>query len=190
MSFHTLKAAALFLLAYCADTAGIVHAQDTPTVPIAAQPLVYMKDGAVQGCGLRLTGGEPSATGASSWFDVSFNVFRRDVALAQSIAYEIKHSEYEGDSRPARVAVQSTWLRAPVGGTRLGENTERRESLIFTLLMEDALSLFEAVATGQPVTLGIKRWGQRVDSVYTGTPAVSAESRGVIGNCLAALVPE
>ena len=152
-----------------------------------AQPLTHVRGGTVQGCGMRLTGGE-AKTPASSWFDVSVNVFRQGVGLAQSIAYEIKRSEADdGESRPARVPVQSTWLKATEGRTRLGENTERRESLVYTLLVDDVLALFEAVATGRPVTLGIKRWGQLTDAVYTATPALTDDSRNEISACLAKL---
>lgn len=151
-----------------------------------AQPLTHVRDGRVQGCGLRLTGGDPGKQ-TSSWFDVSFNVFRRGPGLAQSIAYEIRRSEYEGDSRPARVPVQSTWLRVSDGATRLGENTERRDTLVYTLLMDDVLALFEAVANGEAVTLGIKRWDQRTDAVYTASPQLSTDSRHRMSACLADL---
>src|SRR5687768_8618807 len=70
-------------------------AQTRPATPMEAQPLTHVRDGRVQGCGLRLTGGEPGKQ-ASSWFDVSFNLFRRGFGLAQSIAYEITRSDYEG----------------------------------------------------------------------------------------------
>ena len=157
---------------------------------IEAQPLTHMRGGTVQGCGMRLTGGE-AKTPASSWFDVSVNVFRRGVGIAQSIAYEIKRSEADdGESRPARVPVQSTWLKATGGSTRQGENTERRESLVYTLLVDDVLALFEAVGSGQPVTLGIRRWGERTDTVYTGTPVLSSDSRDRMSTCLASLTLE
>jgi hypothetical protein len=73
---------------------------------------------------------------------------------------------------------------------RLGENTERRESLVYRLVIDDVLALFEAVARGRPVTLGIRQWGQRVDAVYTGTPILTADSRRQITACLAGLAFE
>jgi hypothetical protein len=188
-----MKAAAivgLVGLAWLVAASHPARAQGTSAIPLAAQSLVYQRDGAVQGCGVRLTGGEPSALGASAWFDVSFNVFRRGVALAQSIAYEIRRSAYAGDSRPARVPVQSTWLKAADGRARLGENNQRRETLVYTLALDDALSLFEAVGSGRAVSIGIKRWGQPTDSVYTGAPELTAETREQIGECLARLAQQ
>ena len=166
---------------------GSAHAAETPLMGIAGLPITHLREGAVHGCGVRLTGGQPG-TPASSWFDVSFNVFRRGIALVQSIAYEIKRSEYDGESRPSTVPVQSTWLTATEVGARLGENTERRDTLVYRLLVDDVLALFEAVATGRPVTLGIKRWGEVMDTVYTGTAVLDVDSRQKIGACLGALV--
>lgn len=163
------------------------HAAETPPTSLEAKPLTHVREGVVNGCGVRLTGGQPG-TPASSWFDVSFNVFRRGIAIVQSIAYEIARSEYDGESRPATVPVQSTWLTATDTNARLGENTERRGALVYRMLVDDALALFEAVATGQAVTLGIRRWGERIDSVYTATAVLDADSRRKVGACLAALV--
>lgn len=180
--------ALLALVALCGlAPIGAACAQSARELPIEASALVHMREGEVQGCGLRLTGGEPKPD-ASSWFDVSFNVFRRGFGLAQSIVYEIKPSGYEGDARPAKVAVQSTWLKAgDEGSVRLGENTDRRDSLVYSLVVDDVLSLFEAVARKQPVTLGIRQWGQRVDAVHSGVPALSDDARRQITSCLAAL---
>ena len=164
------------------------HAAETPApTSLEAKPLTHVREGVVNGCGIRLTGGQPGAP-ASSWFDVSFNVFRRGIAIVQSIAYEITRSEYDGESRPVTVPVQSTWLTATHANARVGENTERRDALVYRVLVDDALALFEAVANGQAVTLGIRRWGERVDSVYTATAVLDADSRRTVGACLAALV--
>ena len=157
-------------------------------MPIRAEPLTHLRDGAVHGCGVRLTGGEPGAA-LSAWFDVSFNVFRRGPAIAQSIAYEIRRSE-NGEARPARVPVQRTWLKATEGSARMGENTERRDALVYTLLVDDVLALFEAIASAQPLALGVRHWGHEMDSVYTATPTLDAESRKRIGTCLASLAFE
>ena len=180
--------ALLALLALCVlGSIELAGAQGTNQMPMEALPLVHVRQGEVHGCGVRLTGGEPNAA-VSSWFDVSFNVFRRGFGLAQSIAYEMRRSGYEGEGRPARVPVQSTWLKtAAEGSARLGENTERNESLVYRLVIDDVLALFEAVASGRPVTLGIRQWGQRVDAVYTGTPILTADSRQEITACLAGL---
>jgi hypothetical protein len=181
-----MNARAVPLIACALLAAGGAYAQPQASTLMEAQPLMHVRDGKVQGCGLRLTGGEAGKQ-ASSWFDVSFNVFRRGLGLAQSIAYEIRRSDYEGNSRPAKVPVQSTWLKVSDGNTRVGENAERRDTLIYTLVMDDVLALFEAVANGDPVTLGIKRWGQRADAVYTGAPLLSSDSRHRMSACLADL---
>jgi hypothetical protein len=161
-------------------------AQRTPPAVIDAHPLTHVHNGEVQGCGVRLTVGEPG-TPASSWFDVSFNVFRRGLGMAQSFAYEIRRSDLQGDSRPARVPVRSAWVRGAEGSARRGENSERKDALIYMLDTDEVLGLFETVAAGEPLTLGIKRWDQRTDAVYTGTPMLTLDSRREISSCLARL---
>ena len=157
-----------------------------PRISMEARPVTHLRNGAVHGCGVRLTGGQPE-TPVSSWFDVSFNVFRRGIALVQSIAYEIRRSEFDGESRPAVVPVQSTWLSAAEANARVGENSERRDMLVYRVLAEDALGLFEAVASGRNLTLGVKRWGDRVDSVYTAAASMEPDARQKIAACLGAL---
>ena len=166
---------------------GFAAAARAAEVPILAEPLVHARGGAVQGCGARLTGGEAVAAGPSAWFDVSFNVFRGGVALAQSFAYEFPRSQYDGEARPLRVPVQSAWLKAPQGSTRLGENNERRETLVYRLVLDDALALFQALATGETVMVGIKRWDRRAASVYAGKPALTDDARRAIADCLVRL---
>lgn len=154
---------------------------------MVAQPLVHERGGTIQGCGARLTGGEAAQTPGSAWFDVSFNVFRGGYALVQSHAYELRSSAYDGDARPARVPVQSAWLKAPQGSARLGENTERRDTLVYPLVLDDAVALFRALAAGETLTVGIKRWDRRSASVYEGTPALTEEGRREMAECLARL---
>ena len=151
---------------------------------LAAQPLTHVRDGRVQGCGLRLTGGEAART-ASSWFDVSVNVFGAG-SLVHAIVYELKPSE-DGEARPARVPVRSTWISAGEGSTRRGENFERSDALVYRLLTEHALTLFQALAEGRNITVGIRRWGEVEDRVHTGAPVLDERERTEIGACLGRL---
>jgi hypothetical protein len=168
--------------------AGFAACATAGEIPMLAQPLVHSRGGAIAGCGARLTGGEAAPAGASAWFDVSFNVFRGGVALAQSYAYEMQRSGAEGNARPARVPVQSAWLKAPrAQAARLGENTERRETLVYPLVLDDAVALFEALAAGETVTIGIKRWDRRTASVYAGKPELTEQGRRAIADCLVRL---
>src|SRR5687767_5335597 len=114
-----------------AGASGGALAQDA--LPIAAESIVHEREGSIIGCGVRLTGGSTGARGPSSWFDVSFNVFGGGIALAQAVAYEMRHSGIAGDSQPSRVPVQSAWIAAGAGSAKLGENLERHESLVYSL---------------------------------------------------------
>ena len=156
-----------------------------PPVAIEAQPITHVRGGSVQGCGVRLTGGQPGLP-ASSWFDVSLNIFERGVGLAQSIAYELRRSEV-GESRPTRVPLQTTWVAPEGRNARVGENSERKDSLIYAILLDDMLALFEAVASEAPLTLGVRRWDQREDIVYTGSAVLTSDARQKMSTCLSAL---
>jgi hypothetical protein len=177
--------AASLTLTVLAGASGVALAQDA--LPIAAESIVHERDDSVIGCGVRVTGGQPSARGPSFWFDVSFNMFRRGIALAQAVAYEMPRSGLAGDSRPSRVAVQSAWIAAGTGSAKLGENAERQESLVYGLAVDDAVSLFDAAAHGKPLRLGIKTWGQRTASVHEGALDLQPETRDRIADCLARL---
>ena len=137
-----------------------------------------------------MTGGQPRAKGGSSWFDVSFNVYRRDIAIVQAIGYQIPQPQYDTESRPERVAMQRAWLKVEAAGglTRLGENIAVRDSVIYTVTVDEAASLFAAVAKGQRLAVGMKRWGQAQETVYAGAPNLDDDTRRQVGACLEALV--
>ena len=170
----------------CLAAVPAAAAESGAPLALAAQPLTHVRDGQVQGCGLRLTGGVAGRE-ASSWFDVSVSVFGAGGGLVQAVVYELRRSEYEGEARPERVPVRSAWVRAGEGATRRGENVERRDTLVYRLLAEDALALFEALAEGRSITVGIRRWGEREDSVYTGAPMLDESARAEVGACLGLL---
>ena len=154
-------------------------------MPLVAQPLTHVRDGQVQGCGLRVTGGV-AGRAASSWFDVSVNVFGAGGSLVQAIVYELRPSE-DGEARPARVPVRSTWISAGESSTRRGENIERRDTLVYRLLGEDALALFEALAQGRSIAVGIRRWGEPEESVHQGAPVLDEAARAEVAACLGSL---
>lgn len=162
-------------------------AADTATpMALAAQPLTHAREGQVQGCGLRLTGGVAGRE-ASSWFDVSVSVFGAGGGLVQAVVYELRRSDYDGEARPQRVPVRSTWVRVGEGSTRRGENVERRDTLVYRMLAEDALAVFEALAEGRSITVGIRGWDEPEDSVYTGAPVLDEPARAEVGACLGLL---
>ena len=185
-----MKAAAALLGAclVCASAGAI--AQNAAEVPLGTEALRYADGDAVQGCGIRLTGGEPRAKGSSSWFDVSFNVYRRGIVIVQAIGYEIPQAQYDTESRPERVAMQRAWLKAEAAGgiTRIGENIAVRDSVIYTVTVDEAASLFAAVAKGQRLAVGIKRWGQAQETVYIGALSLDDSTRRQIRACLEALL--
>ncbi len=126
----------------------------------------------------------------SIWLDVSFNVYRSGLALVQALAYTIPASTLDGEARPRRLAVQRAWVQQEEGRgvTRAGENTERREMLVYALTLEDVGALFEAVSTGRPLTLAVTPWDERRETILKGVAALSDKNRADTTACLEALV--
>jgi hypothetical protein len=83
--------------------------------------------------------------------------------------------------------LQSMWMKTADTGARLGENGERRDTLVYALRLEDAAALFQAVAQTDPITVGVKRWGERSDTVYSGRPHMPQDARERLAACLDAI---
>ncbi len=185
-----MKALAALLLACVFCTISPVMAQSATEVVMRVATLVHAESGN-RGCGVRVTGGRTEPKGPSSWFDASFNVYRQGPALVQAIGYEIAPPEFDEQTPPERVAIQRAWLKVEdaTGTTRLGENAYVRDSLVYALTMDEAVALFAGLAKGKRFAIGVRRWGQREETVYVGTPQLDDEQRRELGTCLAGLVP-
>ena len=178
-SISRVVSASLLLAFACAPAL----AQES--LPLAAEALVHEREGSVIGCGIRVTGGQSELRRASLWFDVSVNIFRRGIAIAQAVAYELPQSPGTGESRPARVPVQSASIGINAGSAKLGESRERQDSLVYTLTIDEAISLFDAVGRGSPLRVGVKRWTERTASVHVGPAPLDTDARARIADCVA-----
>lgn len=77
---RTLQFIALF-------ASGVTQAQNVIPLQISGQPLQYMKDGTVTGCGVRMVGVRPTAPGRAEIFDVSINVYTSGVSVLKGLSY-------------------------------------------------------------------------------------------------------
>jgi hypothetical protein len=187
-----MRAVLLCLLASFASTAaGAVTQESTPLV-IGAQALRHGDAAGMEGCGVRLNGGRVNVKRASYWFDVSVNVYAAGHALVQAIQYSIDPPAFDVRTPPERTMLQSAWIRVDrrVANTRMGENRERRDAVIYAIDLEEARALFEGLAHGQAIAIGIKRWGDPEAAVYVGTPELNGDTLSDLGSCLDALVPQ
>ncbi len=141
---------------------------------------------------MRLTGGRVNVKRASYWFDVSVNVYAAGHALVQAIEYSIDPPAFDVHTTPERAMLQSAWIRVDgsAANTRMGENRERQDSVIYVTGLEETRVLFEGLAHRQPIAIGIKRWSSREAAVYVGTPEFDEDERRALGSCLDALVPQ
>ena len=176
----------LFVLALAAAPPGAGAAE----LPLVADALTHERAGRTEACGIRITGGSAGPKAASVWVDLSVNVWASGAALVQAIAYEMPPSTYDKETRPVRVPIQRAWVKprdAP-GSTRLGENLEARDGLVYRITLDDATRLFEAIATGKPLAIGMRPWGVRREWVFEGAAQLSGAARDSLRACLGALV--
>jgi hypothetical protein len=184
------------LLSYCASAgvlislahAAVPKATVSPPPPLMmqAEALVHERAGAVHGCGVRLTGGQPEPARSSAWLDLSINVYRSGVGLVQTIVYDVPRPQFDVRTPPVRSALQSAWLRSEdmQGSTRRGENRERSDRLVYQVVIDELVPLFEAARTGQTIVFGVKSWNETTERVYSGKPRMSDESSYRLGLCL------
>ena len=159
-------------------------------LPMAAEALVHHTGNGIEGCGVRITGGRVAARSRSIWLDLSFNVYRRGPALVQAIAYDMQPSRYGDEVQPNRIAVQRAWVkpRSAGGSTRLGENTQTRDAVVYAVTLDDAAALFQASASLQPIVVGVRAWNEQREWVFEGTPVLTDPGRAQLADCLTALV--
>lgn len=157
-------------------------------LPLGAAALTHKHAGKTVGCGIRVSGGRPGPR--SIWMDVSFNVYETGIALVHATAYRIALADYDAEGRPERISMQRAWLK-PSGSdrsTRLGENTEARDALLYAVALDDAGGLFEAVANRRPITVALRAWGEPREWVLEGVAELPETARAEIATCLSALV--
>src|SRR5688572_21265738 len=76
---------------------------------IEGQPLVYVREGAVNGCGVRLFGGQAGTVGAVPYFDVSFNLWRNGAGIVKAMSYDLRVEELAAGKRPVGLPISSAW---------------------------------------------------------------------------------
>src|SRR5687767_477882 len=83
-------------------------AQNIVAVEISGQPLQYMKDGAVIGCGLRMLAGH-SVGDHFEYADVSVNLYSEGHVLFKGSSYVARLNSGTPSGKPSAQAVRSAW---------------------------------------------------------------------------------
>jgi hypothetical protein len=165
-------------------------AQVVEEANISGQPLMYVKAGKVDGCGIRLISvlSDPSGRSAKS-FDVSLNFWADGRAGLKGLAYDIDIATLKAGGRPANVALHSFWMKAegkdapqPYDG-RVGD-TEDPGGKIYGIEFAKALELYDGVLGRQPFTVGVRRITERTERIYVGRVNFDEKERAQSLSCL------
>lgn len=179
----TLTAFLIFLPAM-----GIAQALEEAS--IEGQPLVYMKDGKADGCGIRLISirSDPAGNTGTAW-DVSFNFWRSGLATVKGLSYNIDVRAVSAGKKPTNASLAQFWIKAPATiATRPLDNKfhpgEDPGSIIYAVPLDTAIDLFKATVDKQRLTVGIRRTGERGERLYFGEVALTKAEREQVLQCI------
>lgn len=181
-----MRTAILFL----ALSPALAFAQNLHTVDFYGQPLVYMRDGAPHGCGVRIIGGQLPIDEKSSikMLDVSANLYPKTGALVKMSTYDTSAAGMKAKVKPQLFHINTGWIRA-VGAKA---TTQSRGDAVkgddgFAILYgtdaDSILAIFKAVMTDQVVQVGIRRQGEPTETIFSGKVALSAAEREQLQAC-------
>jgi len=192
---YAARALALSLLAAatvgCSET--VVEAR------LDGQPLVYLKDGIVDGCGVRVIVVElPSNRSAPiTAYDASFNIKApgRGIITAQTADATLADFESGKPERRKAIPPESFWFKA-LGGkaTAPDDRTagkmlagDEAGSVVYLSDVGPVMALFTSQAARKPIQMGVKRPGAAAEKIFSGTIEMSDGDRARIAACVAEL---
>jgi hypothetical protein len=176
----------------------LTSSQDVVETGLDGQALVYMKDGAIDGCGVRvLVVDVPAAYDQASLitaYDVSFNLKPSGLAVVQARSIDATLSDYESGDRNRRraIAPEKFWFKAsgarataPIGrmnGRMLPGDD--RGSVVYLSDFDSVIALFAAHGARKPISMGVVRPGMRAERVFSGQINMSDSERKQVAACL------
>jgi hypothetical protein len=163
-------------------------AQNVSHVRIDSQPLVYVRSGVINGCGVRLLGGEFGPVEPIAWFDVSFNIYAQGIGMIKALSYDVRIEEMKSGKRGPAVPVQGAWIKVdgsmatrPLKGISSGEDLG---SIVYAASADDVFPLFFGLLEGKQFMVAIQRKGQSGERIYAGAPTLDEADAKRISSCL------
>lgn len=177
---------------------GAVAAQGVVPTKLLGQPLRYMTDGNVSGCGLRVLGGQPTrGTRLWRWFDVSVNMFSDGTGAVKITSQDLNAADVEkGRTGPPKlVPIRSGWLKAPGQPATIPLDGKQRTaadgvSLLYPAEPERVFAVILGAAFGDTISVGLRRPTDTNETIYTGKVELSAQESDELAQCIKELVRE
>lgn len=161
---------------------------------IIAEPQMQVKDGALEGCGMRLKSMPIDTAGLASTvvIDMSFNIYRSGMTLLKGGAVRIALRE-PSRGQASNAPIESFWMKAqssrptkPLHGHVM--EAENPGYLLYGETLPEVSKLFNGLVDGTPLTLGVRLKGESIDRIYSGIPRLSDADRAQHAECLGGLV--
>jgi hypothetical protein len=184
------------LMAFCLSmyVAPFAAAQTAVEAQLSGQPLMYMKDGKVDGCGIRLVGVVVLSTLKDGIaLDASVNIYNTGVGVVKALSYDVTLGAGQAGSKHRTMAIDRFWLKSPSGEATHPQDgqfhkTDDGGGRLYTVTVEDALNLLLAAATGNVVTLGLKRSAESHERIYFGRAKMTEGEKNQVISCMDSLV--
>jgi len=164
---------------------GTASAQNVLPAEMSGQPLQYMKDGSVDGCGLRIMAFRPLASGRIEAVETSVNIYVSGGAFIKAVAYRPGTAEqFAKELQPVKVT--GAWIRAE-GQKATPTLTKKivgddKKSLLYGTDFSAALNVLKAQMEGTRVQLSVRRQGEPSDWILSGVVKLSdTESEQFLG---------
>jgi len=163
---------------------------------VIAEPQMQIKDGAIQGCGYRLKSIPQSLAGLTSVIvlDTSFNIYAKGKALLKGGAVRVAvKAGAPGKAENRQIA--SFWIKAQGEKPTKALNGkvipgETQGYLLYVETIAAVAKLFDSVADGTPLTIGVRVKGEGIDRIYSGVAQLSDQDRNQGAQCLNDLVKQ
>lgn len=169
--------------------AAAAFGQSVVPAQMTGQPLQYMRDGSVAGCGLRIIAVTVNDDLTSEASEVSVNINENGSALFKAVAYA---NFAPGKSSPKPVKVASAWAKAPgavatkaLGATFVGDD---KLSLLYQTEVAGAISLMKAQLNSAPVQIDVQRVAQKGYKILAGVVSLTKDEQIQLDGCVTELI--
>jgi hypothetical protein len=165
-------------------------------VMLSAQPQQFTKEGAIDGCGVRLVGiAEPVPRHKKvPVFDVSFNVVNPSGGIVKGGLMDLPvQAMLKGDLNAAvEVPIKNLWLRAP-GSTATKPTrgkplkaASQKHALMYGTELEPVLDLIAAMKDGKPIQVGFHTTSEDMERVFFGKIEMKEAESAQFAECFTA----
>lgn len=164
---------------------------------IRGQPLMYMKDGIVEGCGVRfLIIDIVPGRNVVPVYDMSFNLYRTFAAVKAG-SYDVHIDELRAGKpmgTEKRVSLTTAWLKAantpattPLNGMHQSDD---KGFFLYEADVERVTPLFLAVMRGESISVGARREKDKGDRIFAGPVKLDPAELEQLTQCAAELVSD